>query len=199
MPNNFSYPFILEYATNISMTDLRKWKYLVPGKRKSGSITWTKAGLNYAAVSITVDFREEDESFIEIEYSHFEKSYHLKIDFDFLFSNLGKGLIWYFRCPATGRLCRKIYFYRGNFVSRFAINNCMYKIQTKSHRDRKFEKQLEKAMAAEKLYPKLSAKHFKTYYDGKSTKRYLHLTKRINESLHSEFPDVKSHIFGRRR
>lgn len=198
MPNNSSYPYILEHGTSITISDLRKWKYLILGSGRSGMIEWSKGGSSYSQVSIESDIRSEDCAYIELKYTFNHKDFDERIYLESVPSNLGDGVVWYFVCIFSKRLCRNLYFNGGYFMSRIALRNAMYNNQTKSHRDRKHYRQLHKALLAEKLYPVLRAKHFKRYYDGMPTKRYLKLTQKIRESERVGFPDVVGHIMGRR-
>jgi hypothetical protein len=194
MPKNSSYPYILEHGTSLSISDLRKWKYLRINHGRAGMIEWSKGGSSYSQVSIESDIRSEDYGCIDLKYSFNHKDYEERIYLESLASNLGAGVVWYFECPFTKKLCRNLYFNGGYFMSRLAMRNAMYDNQTKSHRERKHYRQLHKALLAEKLYPKLRAKHFKRYYDGMPTKRYLKLTQKIRESQRAVFPDLEKHF-----
>ena len=46
------------------------------------------------------------------------------------------GWAWWFVCPVTNRLCKKIYCVNGRFMSRFAIDKPRYRMQLKSKTDR---------------------------------------------------------------
>ncbi len=93
-------------------------------------------------------------------------------------SNLGKGLIWYFICPHTGKRCRKLHLVGKYFYHRTACRG-LYENQTKS----KYYKILEKAMGggykSDQLFEQLYKKNFKKQYAGKPTKKYLKLTQQI--------------------
>lgn len=197
MPNNSSYPFILEHGTSISISDLRKWRYLRIGHSRTGMIEWSKGGSSYSQVSIESDIRSEDCAYIDLKYSFNHKDFDERIYLESISSNLGVGVVWYFVCPFTKRPCRNLYFSGGYFMSRLALRNAMYDNQTKSHRDRRHYRQLHKALLAEKLYPELREKHFKRYYAGMPTKRYLKLIQKIRESELTDFPDMVGHIMGR--
>jgi hypothetical protein len=97
-------------------------------------------------------------------------------------SNLGKGVVWYFVCPHTGKRCRKLYLADTYFYHRSAFKGCMYEKQTLSKRTRNWDKHFSYLYLTDKIYQQINAKHFKKTYSGKPTKKYLKLTKRIERA-----------------
>ncbi|MBK9108873.1 MAG: hypothetical protein IPM92_11035 [Saprospiraceae bacterium] len=190
-----TFPFILEHAISISISDLKKWNYLRKGAINSGVLNWMQGGSERGRVSIKVDM-DAKICHIILDYTYNETGFTERILLKGVESNLGAGNIWYFVCPRTQKLCRKLYFKRGYFISRFAILDHYYKNQTKSHRDRKFDKHLQIALQAENLVTDLEAKHFKRYYAGVPTKRYLKIIQKVRESERVGFPDVLGYING---
>lgn len=51
-------------------------------------------------------------------------------------SNLEKGNVWYFICPATHKFCRKLYDVGRYFVHREDLPNAYYEKQTLSQKNR---------------------------------------------------------------
>lgn len=91
-------------------------------------------------------------------------------------SNLGKGEVWYFVCPVTGRLCRKLYGIDGSFLSRHAYPKGMYRSQTEPKSDRRLRRFI--TLHGTLKQPKAewdfsNRKKYRTHYKGKPTKRYL--------------------------
>ena len=97
-------------------------------------------------------------------------------------SNLGKGKIWYFRCPFTGKRCRKLHLIDERFMHRSALPSGMYSSQTHSKKWRLMEKVYGCYFDVDRYYEQLYSKHFKTHYNGKPTKRYLKLMRQINKA-----------------
>ncbi len=97
-------------------------------------------------------------------------------------SNLGKGKVWYFVCPHTNKRCRKLYLISGYFLHREAFNGCMYESQTKSKKWREMERVYGSYFKSDECYEELHKKHFKKFYNGKPTKRYLKLMQKISQS-----------------
>ncbi len=90
-------------------------------------------------------------------------------------SNLGKGRVWYFLCPDTGKRCRKLYWINSQFSSRHAFPDAMYRSQAESRRDRILRRYI--TLAGTTKNPKAEwdnsdQQHFRAYYRGKPTRRY---------------------------
>lgn len=66
---------------------------------------------------------------MQIVYSCGDAHYNYIINIAAQPSNLGLGDCYYFVCPEKGVLCRKLYFYKGMFVSRQAIPKAVYDSQ----------------------------------------------------------------------
>lgn len=191
-----TFPFILEQAICISISGLKKWNYLRKGEINSGVLNWMQGGSERGYVSIKVDMASNI-CHLVLNYTHNENEFSERIFLRAIESNLGGGNVWYFICPRTQKSCRKLYFRHGYFMSRYAIPDYYYENQTKSQRDRNFNKHLQTAMQAIKLTPELYVKHFKENYSGLPTKRYLKLTQKIRESERFGFPDVVRYIMGK--
>ena len=96
--------------------------------------------------------------------------------------NLGKGQVWYFLCPVTGKRCKKIYRIGPKFLHREAYNGAFYVSQTYSQKNRALVKIYDKHFTSDKVFEQLYSKHFKTHYAGKPTKRLEKLRKKIEEA-----------------
>ena len=97
-------------------------------------------------------------------------------------SNLGSGIIWYFLCPCTNKRCRKLYSIDGYILHRKAFKDCMYQSQTHSKKYRQLDKTLGVQFRVKTLYEELNKKHFKKFYGGKPTKRYLRIMEQIRRA-----------------
>jgi hypothetical protein len=58
-------------------------------------------------------------------------------------SNLGIGVVWFFRCPRTGKKCRKLHFLGRGFYHRSVVAGYHYRKQTESHHARFLRKMIE--------------------------------------------------------
>jgi uncharacterized protein (UPF0332 family) len=88
--------------------------------------------------------------------------------------------MWFFVCPVTGKCCRKLYLYGTHFLHREAYKGLMYESQIQSQRTRGMFKVFESVYVKDEVYDELYKKHFKTYYNGKETKRYKRIINKIN-------------------
>lgn len=73
------------------------------------------------------------------------------------------GWAWWFVCPVTNHLCKKIYCVNGRFMSRFAIDKPRYRMQLKS----KTERLIDRYNFYQDYYPERP--HGKKTYRGKPT------------------------------
>jgi len=121
--------------------------------------------LRYADTYGDVDEREyhlvyKHEEFPRMELSwedDNERSHKQTIYFQPKASNLGNGTTYYFVCPTTGILCRRLYFTDRSITSRKGFRNPLYLSQAKSHKQRD-------------LFPKDPYReNGKMYYRGKLT------------------------------
>lgn len=180
MPKPHTYPTLYDDCLQLDISFLRKQGYLNPDQWKSGTITWSRNGNKTASISIQVNTQPES-LYLELDYKCNEAPINYRVQLVSAPSNLGKGVVWYFVCSHTGKRCRKLYLIGGYFLHREAFKGCMYKIQTESKRERQTTRKY-KPMWKGNEYDQLQAKHFKHYYNGNPTKRYLQIMKVIKQA-----------------
>jgi hypothetical protein len=173
-----NYPTTIEDCKTISISKLKEWNYLTYGK-KSGVISWSTNNVVHSRISIEVTFTDE-QKFIVLDYKTNDENIRYKVKIECLPSNLGKGEVYYFRCPNTHKLCRKLYFLSGYFLHRTAFRNLMYQKQLESKKNRKLFKIFDASFVPDEVYDERYKPYFKTHYKGKPTKRYLRLQTRID-------------------
>ncbi len=178
MPKTPTYPTLLDTAHQVSITKLKQWKYLEPEKIKSGIISWSRRGEKIASISIQSNLLAT-RPFIELSYTWRDQSINDKIYLVKKESNLGKGYIWYFLCPRTGKRCRILYSIGAYFSHRVASSNGMYECQTYSKHMRQLYKMVPSEYEAHQLYAEVNSKHFKKFYRGKPTRRYQRIRKKL--------------------
>jgi len=181
MPKTSTFPALYDDAIAVSITKLKKWGYLRPNQYKSGTLTWSRGGNTTGSIRIRID-TYADNPHIELSYKYRDKPVNYKVQLVSVPSNIGKGEIWYFLCPHTGKRCRKLYSIGERFLHREAYRGCMYESQTYSSKTRRLFKLYDKVFGADKLYEQLHSKYFKRAYAGKPTKRYLKLVQRMEDS-----------------
>ena len=170
MPKPYTFPTLLDEVKTVSISKLKEWQYLEPQSFRSGTITWSRAGEQTGSISIYSSMREEP--YIRLDYRANNEPVDYKVRLVSVPSNLGRGKIWYFVCPVTGKRCRKLYGVGKYFLHRDAYPNAMYECQTYSKRGRMIDKVCKIMYGSDELYEELYSKHFKTHYAGKPTKRY---------------------------
>ena len=180
MPKPYTFPTLFDNVLQISITKLKELNYLKPNQVKSGTITWSRNGNKIGSILIKANTNSKD-PYIELNYNYKNEPRKYKIQLVSVPSNLGKGNIWYFICPDTNKLCRKIYSINGYFFHREAFKGCLYESQTQSKGSKQMDKLIGADIILDQLYRQLYKKHFKKFYAGKPTKRYLRILKQINK------------------
>ena len=177
MPRFATYPYLFDEEKSISTDKLSGWGYLKHGF-KSGTITWSRNGVETSSISIRVKMFDYETS-LTVNYKCNGNSYDDKIQLVSLPSNLGKGRVWYFICPFTKKRCRKLHLINERFMHRSNLPSGMYECQTKSKKWRQIESVYGEYFEGDNYYSELYSKHFKKFYNGKPTKKYIKLMRKI--------------------
>jgi hypothetical protein len=193
MSKTHTYPTLFDKTLQIHLSKLKEWGYLNPAQIKSGIITWSSNGNQTGSISILVNTLNE-EPFIELDYKYRDQPRKYRVRLVSIPSNLGKGRISYFLCPQTNKRCRKLYSIGGYFLHREAFKGCMYESQIKSKYYRKLDRTFGAYLKIDQLYEQLYSKHFKKYYSGKPTKRYLRILNQIENIKQIDYCGIKSII-----
>ncbi len=171
----------------IELSHLLKKDFVRKGYITRGSFEWTNGN------SIAMECRYTDkEQFIRLNYVitplHGEKSeYDYKIQLTFVPSNLGKGNVPYFVCPATGNRCRILYRAYGSPIwkSRGAYHNTIfYPSQVSS----KIYKYCDEYWRLDKEIKQLEGEtRNQTHYNGKPTRRYKRLERLKEKQCRADY------------
>jgi hypothetical protein len=191
MPKPITLPYIIDEAKDISIIKLKNWKYLIPNTYKTGVIKWSMNGIKTSSISIIIQM-QKDKGVLTLDYKCNEKKYYYNIQIISKTSNLGKGYVFYFVCPYTYKVCRKLHLYDGYFIHRTAIKNAMYSTQTESKKYRQIGRIYGSYFKRDEYFKTLFSKNFKCSYNGKPTKKYLQLMKKIRESDKFSHEDIES-------
>jgi len=176
-----TFPTLYNEALQINISKFKQWGYLNPNQIKSGILNWSTNGNHRASISIIVN-TTVNPYFIELDYKYKDTPRKYKVEIISVPSNLGKGNIFYFRCPSTKRRCRILYLIDGYFLHRKAFQGCMYDCQKLSRKYKGIFAILDPYLKSDKYYSELNKKHFKKTYAGRPTKRYLQLMKLIEKA-----------------
>jgi hypothetical protein len=130
-------------------------------------------------ISRPVDDREAT---LHLEYVFSGDRRDYKIRMISIPSNLGKGLVWYFICPATFKKCRRLYLLggQGYFLHREAYSGILYESQKQSKYYRFLDRVLGSRFRVDRAMNQLYEKGFTRYYNGKPTKRYQRILDQMN-------------------
>ena len=190
MPKPHTFPTLYDEVKTVSISFLTKHRYLKPNQWQSGTVTWSRNGNKTGSISIQVNIQSE-QPYIELDYKCNEAPIKYRVQLVSAPSNLGKGVVWYFVCPRTGKRCRKLYLADTYFYHRSAFNGCMYGTQTQSKKNRFFDKTLGVYFKSDNLYSELYKKHFKKTYAGKPTKRYLRIMEQIQKAESIPYHEIE--------
>lgn len=111
MAKSATFPILFDECKTVTITFLKKRKYLEPNGWKTGTITWSRGKNEHKRItgSISIEVNTQTESpYIELDYKTNDKLINYQITLVSIPSNIGKGLLWYFLCPNTGHRCRKL-------------------------------------------------------------------------------------------
>jgi hypothetical protein len=161
-----------------SLTE-NKNTYLKYYGTQRGVTSWSVNGKVQSSINIEVT-HSEFSTYIILDYKCNGEPKRYRVNLVSRLSNLGKGEVWFFVCPSTGRLCRKLYLNGGYFLHRTASSGLMYAKQIESKKFRSLTRIFDAFTVPDEVYDELYNKYFKTHYNGKPTKRYLRLQKRID-------------------
>ncbi len=186
-------PDEVESLKSISISDLKKLGYLQPNTFLSRNLFWTnKNGEKVSSITVVIDTKETTGS-ITFDYTYNQSQ---KINYSVQLmtrpSNLGNGLLWFFICPNTLKVCRKLHLSSGYFLHRTAFSDLYYEKQLRSKRWREWDKVF--GDLDDGVYEEMHKKYFKKYYKGKPTKKYLKLMKKLNERKPVNFENLEKFL-----
>ena len=180
MPKQYTSPIIYDDLKTISISFLKQDGFLQPNQSKSGMIRWSSNGEPTGSITITVH-AQMNLSYIQLDYTCNKEPISYQVKLISKPSNIGKGIIWYFVCPSTQKHCRKLYLGSTYFLHRSAVQG-FYEKQMKSKKSRSLSNLWSKCFQMDDLFEQIHKKHFKKYYAGKPTKKYLRLMKKIKQA-----------------
>lgn len=174
-----TFPDCFDEVRQISICTLRDLGYMERSS-KVGDIVWTRGDRETGRVGLTVDMSA---GYIRLRYLVAGKLINYRVLLDSIPSNLGRGRVWYFVCPETGRRCRKLYFIGKYFLSRFAYPYAMYSKQTDAKGFRNVRAAIDVIQENDRRCAFLSQRYAKPYYNGKPTRRFQRLLDREDRAF----------------
>lgn len=193
-----TFPTLFDEALQISISRLKEWNYLNEGRLSSGTLTWSKRGEPVGSISFSANLYDP-EPYIELDYKYKDEPRNYKIKLIKKASNLGegKGFQYYFECPRTKKLCKKLYSIGGYFYHREAFKFCFYESQLENQQYRELKKAFGEPFKLEHYYKRLHKKNAKTQYNGKETKWYSAIKKKIVKAEAFEYRKMEKFLFGK--
>jgi hypothetical protein len=181
MPKTSKCPICFEDLHRLSLPFLRERGFLKPYTSKSEIISWYRGNYKTGSIRVT-SCMDENRPTITLTYQIGERSMNEEIQLVSSPSNLGKGNIWFFVCPVSGKRCRKLYGSYGRFVHRDECKGDFYRKQIESKRERQMEKAYGPILRRDRITEEAYQKHFKKFYRGKPTRRYARILKEIDKA-----------------
>lgn len=152
---------------SLSVSDCKRLGFLRPNAICSGSIQWTRGGAVIASVGFGTLTTGVPVARFSYEADGVQMAYDVALRWKR--SNLNPDSTdgyYYFVCPETGNLCRKLYLVGGRFVSRRAFH-ALYRCQTYSKKYREDTRAWRALMDADDLV--FSQRYRRETYRGKPT------------------------------
>ena len=190
MPKPPTFPILYDEVKKVDISFLKKHGYLKPNQTQSGIISWSRYGEKTGSISISVNTKSA-QPFVEFDYKHNGEEVKYNVLLITTPSNLGIGKVYYFLCPHTHKLCRKLYLADTYFYHRTAFKGCMYESQTQGKKIAGLYSTLGEYFKKDELYNELNKKHFKKTYAGIPTKKYLQLMERIRKAESINASDIE--------
>lgn len=177
MAKDATYPPLFGELQTIEIKTLIGWGYLTEHGWKSGTATWRMRGDITAQIDFSIHYGP-DETYLQFNYSYRKQPRTYRVAMEPQASNLGKGVVWFFRCPTTGQRCRKLYLYDGWFVHRKAVPG-MYAAQTYSKRWRREKRVYDAVFDLKDTEAELYKPNAKQTYRGKATRRFTRIENKL--------------------
>ena len=144
---------------------------------KGNQLTWRMRGEITGQIDYAVQYGP-DEVYLLVSYRYQQQPRKYRIVIEPKASNLGKGVIWYFRCPVTQQRCRKLHMHQGWLTHRKAITG-MYETQTHSKRRRQEKRVFDAVLDRADVVAELYKPHAKQTYRGKPTRRFTRMESKL--------------------
>ncbi|WP_139422087.1 hypothetical protein [Chryseobacterium mulctrae] len=177
MPRIKQYLDYVEDLRSLSIKDIKR--YLKPNTHSdNGVLTYYRGGERTGSIGIESQiFDNEGTIILSYKYRQ-ELNIRYEIQLISKPSNLGKGIVWYFVCPKTNKICRTLHLKDGYYYHRSAFPELYYENQVLSKNWRKVQKAMEIELS-EKVWEEYFKKHRKKSYRGIPTKKESKLSQII--------------------
>lgn len=166
-----SIPINYDDLKTLDISKFKEWGYLKGDKVYDFQVLWSREGVKTASIRCVLDLANRK---MELIYSYNDAPVNMTYLIASKSSNLGRGEVFYFVCRRSYKRCRKLYLQNGEFVHRSLIEG-YYFSQLVPVKERSTVSMYRKHFEHERLLHESYKKHYRKYYKGKMTKRYLRL------------------------
>lgn len=178
-----TFPLEIDRCLTVSIADLKRWGCMEKEVFRSGTVYWERGGERVASVGYTVCLNIDfGLTFLQFDYSHDGQPVQYRVPLVSAPANIGKGLVWFFRCPFTGQRCKKLHLIEGRFMHRSAVRGAMYKRQTESKKWRYVSRFFDMYEIDAAVFEELQKPYFKQEYRGKETRRLARLIRKVEKA-----------------
>ena len=178
-----TFPLIIDRCLTVSIADLKRWGCLKPGNYRSGTVYWERGCEREASVGYVVSLSVEfEQAYIQFNYAYDGQPVQYRVPLIPVPANIGKGLVWFFRCPFTGQRCKKLHLIQGRFIHRSAVRSAMYRQQTLTKRGRLVSRYLDLFEFKSSVLEEIEKPYFKETYRGKMTGRCAQWLRKIERA-----------------
>jgi len=177
-----TYPLLIDDIRRLTILDFNKLSLIDFNSviQYTQIINWKSSRTNEITARISVDFLGN--GIYKFHYSYNEVPVQYFVEVISEPSNLGKGEVYYFKCPKSKLKCRILYLYNGFFVHRSLCKGLMYESQIHSKKWRQLDTIFSNVLGLDRMYEQLYTKSRKKYYKGKPTKWFSKLRKEIDRA-----------------
>ncbi|MCI0922276.1 hypothetical protein [Sphingobacterium rhinopitheci] len=175
-------PLLIDDIRRLTISDFKKLSLIDfnSARQYTQVINWNSSRTNEITARISVDFLGN--GIYKFHYSYNEVPVHYYVEIVSEPSNLGKGEVYYFKCPKSKLKCRTLYLYHGVFVHRSLCKGALYESQIHSKKYRELDTIFGNVFGLDRMYEQLYVKNRKKYYKGKKTKWFSKLRKEIDRA-----------------
>lgn len=197
MARHSNFPTLYDTALQINISKLKEWGYLDPNQWMQGKMIWSRNETITGGIYFAVSTQPENE-YLHLKYNFRDELREYKIKLIRKPTNLGVGEMWFFKCPNTNKLCRKLYSIGGYFLHREAFKGIFYSSQIRSKYERFLDSTYGEYFKSEQVYQEIYKKHLKKTYAGKPTKKYFQLKQRLKKAENVNFKEIeRMMVFGK--
>lgn len=170
-------PVILERCISLDVGSFRvDWS--TPGKIWTGNSRWFQGDEETGSVGYRIH-ADPVRPLLVLLYSIDGQDVTQTVELEAVPSNLNKSHYWIFRCPMSGRRCKKLHLIHGLFQHRTALRGVFYRQQVRTPCF--YSRYMDAYDGICDLLNTADAPFFREYYAGKPTRRAIRMWQKIEK------------------